>query len=174
MAITSDQIIYEYGTPDGNQPLNAGIASTVQLYRGTVALLSGSGSGGTQGYLKNADTPTSKDLVLGMISKYGPGNVADTIPGLLGGSTDGATSAEILTGSFLMASGTGSDQLSVSTGGTTVYLINSVTVGATNGGGSRPVAGVQLPAGDLANLPVGVGGLYPIKLGTPNSPLGGP
>jgi hypothetical protein len=173
MATTSDQIIYEYGTPDGNQPLNAGIAANVQLYRGTVALLSAGTAGGTKGYLKNADSPSPNDLVLGMLSKYGPGT-ADTIPGLLGGSTDGATSAEILTGSFLMASGTGSDQLSVTTGGQPVYLINATTVGATNGGSTRPLAGIQLPAGDLANLPVGSGGLYPIKLGTPNSPLGGP
>jgi hypothetical protein len=171
MSITSDQIIYEFGTPDGNQPLNAGIGATVQLYRGTVALLSGSGAV-TTGYLKNADSPGSSDLVLGMLSKYGPGT-ADTLPGMLGGATNGATSAEILTGSFLLQSGTGSDQLSVATAGKTVYLINSVTVGATSASGTRPVAGVQLPAGDLTNLPVGVGGLYPIKLGTPNSPLGG-
>lgn len=172
MTITSDQILYEYGTPDGNQPLNCGIGATVQLYRGTVALMSGSGAV-TTGYLKNADSPGNADIVLGMVSKYGPGT-ADSLPGLLGGSTNGGTTAEILTGSFLLASGTGSDQLSASTAGTTVYLINSVTVGATSGGGTRPKAGVQLPAGDLSNLPVGVGGLYPIKLGTPSSPLGGP
>jgi hypothetical protein len=167
MAVTSDQTIFEFGTADTHQPLNLGIAATVQLYRGTIAVASG--AGGTKGYLVNGDTPVSTQIVLGILNKYGPGT-ADTIPGLLGGATNGATTAEILTGSFLLASGTGADQLSAATVGATVYMINSVTVGATNGGSTRPTVGVQLPAGDLANLPVGVGGLFPIHFTTVGSP----
>lgn len=171
MAITSDQVIEQYGTPDGKQPLNVGIQATVQLYRGTIAVMNGPQAASHQGYLKNGDTPATSDIVLGILSKYGPGS-ADALPGLLGGSTDGATTAEILTGTFLLNSGTGADQLSAATAGQNVYLIDSVTVGLNQSG--RPIAGVQMPAGDVANLPTGVGGKFPIKLGTPSSPLGGP
>lgn len=167
MAISSDQLIFEFGTADTHQPLNAGITANVQLYRGTIAGLNGTGA--NKGYLKNMDTPASTDIVIGILNKYGPGT-ADTLPGLLGGSTNGAVTAEVLTGSFLLASGTGADQLSAATAGQNVYAINSVTVGATNGGGTRPLVGVQLPAGDLSNLPVGVGGLYPIHFTVVGSP----
>jgi hypothetical protein len=167
MAVTKDQLLWEFGTPDPHQPLNAGVGATVQLYRGTIAGLTGTGA--NAGYLKNMDTPASTDVVIGMINKGGPG-YPDTIPGILGGATNGAVTAEILTGTFLLASGTGADQLSVATAGSNVYVINSITVGATSGGGTRPLAGVQMPAGDLTNLPVGVGGLYPIKFTVVGSP----
>jgi hypothetical protein len=171
MAITSDQIISRFGTGEGQAMLlSAGIGANQQLYRGTVALLSGSGAV-TKGYLKNSDTPGASDTVVGILSQYAAGTGADAIPGLLGGTTDGATAASILTGAFLLASGSGADQLSAATAGQTVYLINSVTVGLTSASSTRPIAGVQMPAADVANLPVGIGGLFPILLGT--NPLGG-
>jgi hypothetical protein len=53
----------------------------------------------------------------------------------------GAVTVDILTGTFYLASGAGSDLLSQSAIGQTVYVINETTVGLTSGGGSRPKAG---------------------------------
>lgn len=163
MALTGDVLTPRFGTADGHQPLNAGIKATVQLYRGSIAVIDNTG------YLKNAASPASTDTVLGILDKAGPGT-SNALPGIKGGATDGAVTAEIATGSFLLASGTGADQLSAATAGATVYLIDEVTVGATNGGGARPVAGKQLPAGDLSLL----GGKYPIAVGTPTTFGGAP
>lgn len=166
MALSADIKTTRYGTPDGHQPLNRGLGTSVTVYRGSVAL-----QVAATGYLKNAASPSSTDIVLGIVSQGGPG-YADTGPGIVGTSTAGAVSADIDTGSFLLASGTGSDQCDLTTNSQTVYLIDEKTVGKTNGGGTRPAAGVQLmdPVSD-PSIPTG---FVAVKLGTPNSPLGGP
>lgn len=166
MALTSDILTTRYGTGGAEEPLNYGLTAATTVYRGSVALL----AAGT-GYLKNSATPAATDLVVGLIANAGAGT-ADTGPGILGGATDGAVTVEIATGSFLLASGTGSDALGVTTNMKTVYLINESTVGATNGGSTRPVAGVQLSCNTSdASIPVG---FVAVKLGTATSPVGGP
>lgn len=166
MALTADVLTDRYGSPDGHQPLNKLLPTGVTVYRGSVAGLAGTGA--TQGKLKNEDTVAATDIVLGLVSKAGSGWPNDT-QGIVGGT---GVTVEIETGSFVLASGTGADALDVTTNGATVYLIDSVTVGKTNGGSTRPVAGIQLACNaDDASIP---SGFVAVKLGTPNSPLGGP
>lgn len=175
MTLTADIRTTRYGTADGHQPLNKGIQATTTVYRGSVAVLNGPG-GSNVGYLRNPATPGPSDLVVGMIDEAGPGT-SDTGPGITGGATNGAVSANILTGSFILASGTSGDALTVATNMTTVYLIDEKTVGATSapdgsGNPTRPVAGVQLACHtDDPSIP---SGFVAVKLGTPASPLGGP
>jgi hypothetical protein len=143
-AVTSDQKIIQYGVPDIYPPIVQPIGANVQLYRGTIALTNGPNSSVAPGYLKRATAPTSTDVCWGMLEFYDPtGGTPDTIPGMLGGATNGATRAQIRQGTFFLKSGSGSDQLSQSTVGQTVYVIDELTVGATNGSGTRPVAGVH-------------------------------
>jgi hypothetical protein len=166
MATTSDIVTDRYGGPEGHQPLNKLVPAGVTVYRGTVAGMAGTGGAGVQGQLKNEDTVAATDIVLGIVSKAGSGYSNATV------GITGAANVEIETGSFILASGTGADALSQLTNGATVYLINSTTVGATSGSASRPVAGIQLSCNaDDASIPVGY---VAVKLGTPNSPLGGP
>ena len=177
MALTSDIRKIRYGSPINHQPIEYPIgkgASGQTLYRGSVAAISG-GTTVTQGYLKNMATPAATDIVVGLIDSYGPScGQADIVPGL-GGTTlntaDGVLTANVATGTFLLLGGTGSDALTVTNVGTSVYLINEDTVGATNGSASRPVAGllVQVPATD-ASIPTG---FVAVQLGTAAGPWGG-
>lgn len=169
MAITADIPTTRYGTPDGHQPLNKGLQASITIYRGTIAVLNG--TGGHQGYLKDPASPATTDLVIGVIDTGGPG-YPNTSPGIVGGSTDGAVTANISTGTFLFASGTGADELDVTTNMASVYMIDGQTVGKTNGSSSRPVAGVQMSCND--DDPSIPAGFVAVKLGTPASPLGGP
>jgi hypothetical protein len=166
MALTGDVLTDRYGSPDGHQPLNKLVPTGVTVYRGSVAGIAGTGGG--QGKMKNESTVATTDIILGLVQKAGSGFPNDT-PGIIGGT---GVTCEIETGSFILASGTGADALDVTTNGASVYLIDEVTVGKTNGGSTRPVAGIQLACnGDDASIPVG---FVAVKLGTPNSPLGGP
>jgi hypothetical protein len=177
MALTSDIQKIRYGSPIDHQPIEYAVgkgASGQTLYRGSVALISG-GTTVTKGYLKNAATPASNDNVVGLIDGYGPScGQANTGPGI-GGTTlntaDGVLTANVVTGTWILQGGTGSDALTISNIQSPVYLINENTVGATNGGGTRPVAGllVQVPATD-ASIPVGC---VVVQLGTQNGPWGG-
>src|SRR5271155_3692285 len=119
MALTSDIDSFEYGTPAIHQPIEYPIghgSSGQTLYRGSVALISG-GTTVTQGYLKNASSPISGDMVVGLLEGYGPScGQPDTAPGM-GGSTlntaDGVLTATIKPGTWLLLSGSGSDALTV-------------------------------------------------------------
>ena len=177
MALSSDIRTTRYGSPINHQPIEYPVgkgASGQTIYRGSVAALSG-GTTVTQGYLKNMATPATTDVVVGIIDGYGPScGQANKSPGIGGtvlNTADGVLTANVETGTFLLLGGTGSDALTVTNVGTQVYLINEDTVGATNGGSSRPVAGllVQVPATD-ASIPVG---FVAVQLGTPGSPWGG-
>lgn len=141
-ALTGDIKIIQYGTPDLYPPVVQPIGATVQLYRGSIALTNGPSSSVNPGYLKRATQPASTDVCWGLLEMYGPGTV-DTIPGMLGGATNGATTAQIRQGTFYLKSGTGADQLSQSTVGQTVYVIDEQTVGATSSSNTRPVAGIH-------------------------------
>ena len=172
--VANDIKLWPYGVPSNDQT-SWGVAATAQLYEGCVALQSGGSGGITQGYLKNMATPATTDVVVGIIDGYGPScGQANKSPGIGGtvlNTADGVLTANVETGTFLLLGGTGSDALTVTNVGTQVYLINEDTVGATNGGSSRPVAGllVQVPATD-ASIPVG---FVAVQLGTPGSPWGG-
>jgi hypothetical protein len=175
MSLTSDVLKTRYGSPINHQPIERPIGvGTLTLYRGSVALVSG-GTTVTAGYLKNAATPASNDIVIGILDGYGPTcGVADTVPGM-GGSVlntgNGALTANVVTGAFLLAGGTSSDALTITNINKNVYLIDEITVGATDGSGTRPVAGllVAIPATD-ASIPTG---MVAVNLGTSASPWGG-
>jgi hypothetical protein len=173
--LTGEIHVVRYGSGDNNQPTSYGVGANQQLYYGEVALLSGSGSV-TTGYLKNAATPGSADLVAGMIGDPAGGTQVKTGPGILGGSTDGGVWCDVLTGAFFFLSGgTAGDALSAATNGKTVYYGGETANGpyacATSAGGTRPVLGVQ-----LAQDPGIAGGFspgasyWPVKLNV----IGGP
>jgi hypothetical protein len=177
MALTADILKIEYGSPVDHQPIEYAIgkgSAGQTLYRGSVAAISG-GTTVTKGYLKNMATPASTDQVVGILDGYGPScGQADTVPGMGGtvlNTADGVLTADVLPGTWLLKGGTGSDALTITNIQTPVYLIDEVTVGATNGSATRPVAGllVQVPATD-ASIPVG---MVAVQLGTQNGPWGG-
>lgn len=164
--LTGDIKLIRVGVPDTHQPVAAPVGATVQLYHGAVALLSG-GTGATQGYLKNAAVPTSTDTVMGMVDQSTGGTLAETGPGILGGSTDGAVWIDCATGTFLFQSGTGADALTETQAGTTVYYqgenANGPIAAKTTGSGTRPVLGTLLPIDPTVPT-----GYVPVKL-----PIGG-
>jgi hypothetical protein len=129
--LTQDIPCYRASDPgnahqNANQPLAAGVT----VYGGSVATTNSSG------FLVLPSVPSSNLTVWGIISRYA------TNPGTNTGTVSGVT-AEILTGTFFLSSGTAGDLLSQGTNGTSVYLINEFTVGATSGGSTRPIAGTQ-------------------------------
>jgi hypothetical protein len=165
MALSKDVHIERYGVGgNADQPLNFGIKGSTTVYRGSIALTA-------SGVLKNSSSPASTDLCWGVVQQCGPESV-DTGPGIVNGSSvDGVVSADVATGTFFMASGTSADQLSATTLGKTVYVIDEVTVGATSGSGTRPVAGVHVYTETRTQAP----GNYAIKFGSGlTGPVGGP
>jgi hypothetical protein len=145
--LARDCKIIRYGSGDDCQPLAYPIGASEQLYSGEVALVSGSGSV-TTGYLKNATTPGSADVVVGMVGDA-TGGAYSVAPGLPTSTTDGGVWAEVLTGTFFFQSGTGSDLLSAATNGLTVYYggenSNGPIACATSASNTRPILGVQVP-----------------------------
>jgi len=148
----------------GDQPtptyLDLPIAASTLIYPGAIVCLSG-------GYVVNATTATGLvciGICDGLTLK--PGFTADNSTG-----SNGAFLVRVHPGVFDLQYGTAGDAITQANVGATVYLINETTVGATNGGGSRPVAGLlaQVPATD-ASIPVGY---VAVQLGTANSPWGG-
>jgi len=119
--LTNDIKTIEYGVPENSQLVAYPIGATSQLYCGAVALISGTGGTVTQGYLKNAATASASDIVAGIVADYAGGTGVKTGPGLLGGSTDGATWADVRTGTFFFQSGTGSNALTEAKVGGNVY-----------------------------------------------------
>ena len=162
MAVTTDQKIVRYGTGDKDEPIAKGIKATVKVYRGTIAVTDNTG------YLKAVATATT-DTCWGMIQKVrtGDGQI-DGAPGITGGATDGAVGAEIEQGTFFLGSSTSADQLSVATEGTTVYVYDDITVAATNGSSTRPVAGKHVATEKVQGVT-----MYAIKLGNNQSTGGG-
>jgi|SRR5271166_5249337 len=171
--MTADGKVIRYGTADDHQPLAFGVGAGQQLYYGEVALVSGSGAT-TVGYLKNAASPGALDLVVGMIDDGAGGTYVQTGSGIVGGSSDGAVWANILTGSFFFQGGSGADALSATTNGKTVYYQGENATGpiaAATGSGTRPVLGIQLPQdpGIAGGFSPG-SGYWPVKLTTVGSP----
>jgi hypothetical protein len=169
MALTADISTDRYGTPDGHQPQSGALGANVTVYRGSVAAISG-GTTTTKGYIKNMATPASTDLVVGIVNRSI--DTANTAPGIAGTTADGGVHIEIETGTFVLASGTGADALTVATNGLNCYLIDEKTVGATNGSSSRPVAGLQVA--DPTTDPTIPTGFVAVTLGTTATHGGSP
>jgi len=152
MALTGDVKATRYGV-GGNvhQQLNLGLAATTTVYRGSIALKNASG------YLKNSASPLSTDTCMGLVEQAL--NIANTGPGIVGTSTNGAVLVDIATGTFFLSAGTAGDALTIADIGSKVYVIDEVTVGKTDGSATRPVAGT-LVAVDSSQP-----GGYAIKLG---------
>jgi hypothetical protein len=158
MTISADVKILRVGVEGLNEPIAAPLAASVTVYSGTIAL-------SASGYLKGSNTaPASTDKVLGVVDLPTGGTYVKTGPGITAGSTDGSVWVDCQTGTFLFLSGTGSDALVESDAGATVYVVDAITVGKTNGGGTRPTAGVMLPIDPT--IPTGY---VPVKLASPAS-----
>jgi hypothetical protein len=137
-----------YGSGDGSQPSSCGVGASQQLFSGEIALVSGSGAV-TAGYLKNAATAGSSDIVAGMLGEPAGGTGVFTGSSITAPASDGVLQMEVLTGTFMIQSGTGSDLLGAATNYKTVYYggenANGPIACATNGGVNRPILGIQLP-----------------------------
>jgi hypothetical protein len=136
MALTSDQISVRFGVPgNSTQKINLPLTAGDTVYRGSIATT-------RSGYLVPASSPQSTDIVWGVIQAAGPGTADQATQGIVGGTSNGAVTVEVDTGSFFFASGTGADAITAVNVGALCYVINETTVGLTNGSGTRPTAGV--------------------------------
>lgn len=140
MTVTSDQLYRRVGAEGVHQNVAAPLGAAVTVYRNTIAGLD------TSGFLKDMDTPAATDRIVGTIGDVAGGTAANSGVGITGNGTNGGVVVDCLTGSFLFASGTGADALTEADAGNDVYVVDSITVGRTNGGSTRPVAGKMLPS----------------------------
>lgn len=140
MALSKDVQTNRFGSEGLHEPLSAPLGSAVTVYSGSIAI-------SRAGYLANASVPQSTDVVLGIIGDPAGGTYVKTGPGIVGNGSQGANGVwvTIQTGSFILASGTGADALAETDVGATVYAIDEVTVGKTNGTNTRPAVGVLQP-----------------------------
>ena len=169
--VTTDIPAYTYGVPENNL-VAYGIGATQQLYVGAIALVSGSGSV-TQGYLKNAATPGTADLVAGLVGGPAGGTQVQTGPGVVGGTADGNVWADVRTGSFMFQNSALAPVTMTNVGKTVYYEgenANGPIVRGTSTGG-YPSLGILLPQdpGFLNNYIPG-SNYWPVKLNT----IGGP
>lgn len=139
MALTADVKIIRYGAPAANEIIAQPIGASVTLYAGSFAV-----TDGVTGKLKNAASTTAGDVVWGLVQRQQLAPATGTL-------------VPIEKGTFFMASGTGQDQLSQADVGTTVYLIDEVTIGS--GSSSRPKVGV------LKYVDTTQGGGYAVEIG---------
>lgn len=169
-ALTADIHPIRYGTPgNASQPANIPVKANNTVYRGSVAIT-------RSGFCVPATTPQSSDIVWGLVDQAGPGAI-DGGPGIVGGTTDGAVTLDVATGSFWLNQGTGSDAIAQANVGASCYLMNENTVGLTSAG-SRPVAGVILAvagtnAGNFQATGQIASGMVAVKLGS-NQSTGAP
>ncbi len=157
MALSADIQTLRVGAEGTSEPIAAPLGSAVTVYSGSIALL-------RSGYLANAATPQATDVPLGIIGNPTGGTYVKTGPGIVGNGSQGASGVWIdcLTGTFLLASGTGADAITEANAGANAYVINESTVGLTSGSATRPVAGVILPID-----PTIPSGFVPIKFAQP-------
>lgn len=158
MALSKGIPVLRVGS-EGRAPIAAPLGSAVTVYPGSFALL-------RAGYLANAASPSSTDVCLGLIGNPTGGTYVQTGQSIVGNGSQGANGVWIdcLTGTFLMASGTGADALTEANAGATVYVVDEQTVGATSGSSTRPAAGIMLPID-----PTMPSGFVPVKIAAPGS-----
>jgi hypothetical protein len=172
MALTKDCHTVEYGIPEGQGLVAWPVGANQQLYSGAVALVSGSGAV-TAGYLKNAATPGSADLVAGIVGDAAGGTYVETGYGILGGSTDGAVWVNVRTGAFYIQNGTGGAAVTQAFAGTTVYYSGENNSGPLISGSAvtYPKLGILLPQDPgIAGTATPGSAYWPVKLNT----IGGP
>ena len=152
--LTTDQKIIRVGTADGHQTISQPQLNSTNLYAGTVAIT-------RAGYLADPMAGVqSGDIVWGIINGIQDGAPHVTAP-MAGGTTNGTHVLDIDTGTFFLAAGSGADALTQANVGQEVFLIDGLTVGATNAGGNRPTAGI------LTVIGAGVwSGWYGVRLGS--------
>lgn len=134
MAVTKDQKIIRYGTPDGHQPTAQPMKANVSIYAGTIALTD------STGYAVPATSTATTQKCWGVYNGLVNGSPHVSAP-ITAGSTNGDTIIGIDTGTFWLTPGTNSDALTQADIGAVVYVIDEVTVGKTDGSSSRPIAG---------------------------------
>lgn len=141
-AMTQDGHLVRYGTPEGHQLTPAPVTAASQLYKGEVALL-------RSGYLVNAASPQSTDVIVGMIGDVAGGTTVPTAPGILGGTANGSVWVNCETGTFVFQNGTGADVIAEANAGQTCYYSGENAAGPiaalTSGGNTRPQLGVIVP-----------------------------
>lgn len=160
MATTHDLKIIRYGTEDGHQPTAQPLTSSVSVYAGTLAVTH-------NGYLINPDSGVATgDYCWGVINGIVDSNPAVSSP--ITGVASNGTVCGISTGTFFFACGSGADAFTQADVGKTAYVIDAATVGKTNGGGTRPVAGIVASIGVAQYT-----GLIAVELGS-NESTGSP
>lgn len=140
MALSKDIYVSRVGAEGKHEDLVAPLGSAVTVYGGSFAAA-------RAGYLANMSSPSSTDVVLGLVGEPAGGTYVKTGPGIVGNGSQGNNGVwvEILTGSFLMANGTGADAFAATDVGAACYVVDEQTVGKTNGTNTRPQAGTMLP-----------------------------
>ncbi len=135
MAITTDQKIIRVGTEDGHSTIAQPQGANTNIYAGIVAIT-------RAGYLADPMSGVqSGDIAWGIINGIQDGSPHLVAP-MAGGTTNGTHILDIDTGTFYLVAGSGGDALTQANVGQEVFLIDGLTVGATNAGGNRPTAGV--------------------------------
>lgn len=142
-ALTADIKTVRYGVGADHEPGYAGVTSAVTIYGGSIAVL-------RSGFLNPPTTSSTTDIVMGLVERQ-----------TVGGSTNGAVTANFLRGTFFVSAGTGGDALSTADIGAQVFLIDEHTVGKTSGSSTRSVAGT------LMQIDTTQPGGYAVALGTP-------
>jgi hypothetical protein len=139
MALSKDVFVSRVGSEGKHEEIAAPLGSAVTVYGGSIAL-------NRAGYLANAASPVTGDVCLGLIGEPAGGTYVKTGPGIVGNGSQGANGVwvNILTGSFILANGTGAEALAETDAGATVYVVNETTVGKVGAGSSVPV-GTLLP-----------------------------
>lgn len=168
--VTNDIKTFQYGLPE-NLLVAYPVGANQQLYRGCVALISGSGATST-GCLKNAASPGTADLVAGIIDEVAGGTGADTLPGILGGTTDGAVWVNVKTGTFFVQNST-TNAVAESTVVLTVYYQGENATGpiVSSVQGVLPKMGQLLPQDPgFANNYIPGSNYWPVKFNI----IGGP
>lgn len=157
MALSAGIQVLRVGAEGVHEPIAAPLYTGVTVYYGSIALLSNAG------VLKNAASPASTDTCIGLI---GNPVVPQSTAGIVGAGTTNAnaTWVDCLTGSFLLASGTGADAITEANAGANCYVVDEKTVGLTSGSSTRPLAGVILPIDPTVPT-----GFVPVKMANPAS-----
>lgn len=161
MALTQDIKTTRYGVPgNASQPVGGfNMAASTTVYGGSICLTNSSGN------IKNASSPSSTDTCWGLVHAQTTNATTAVTSGIL--LDVNGRPFEVDTGTFYLNSGTGGDALTAANLGQTVYVIDEQTVGATNGGGTRPIGGV------LVNIDTTQPGGYAVKMGS-NQSTGAP
>ena len=144
-ALTQDRKTDQIGTPDNGYPtiLSFPVAASTSIYGGAMVATNASG------YAVPASSSEAL-IIWGRARKQALNTTA------AGYGSAGAINVYVDTGAFYYNGGTGADAIAAANVGQYCYAIDDNTVGLTDGGGTRPVAGVIMPNEGWATTLVGV------------------